>query len=190
MRKNIGRIICTGLVCALLIGVSGCSGDSKDNENQTKASQEKTYNNVKATIKEILSKVKIAYGKDYIPDMEFDKAYMETTFGISEDMYEEAIGEGAAVSFHVDTFIGVKAKDGKADEVEKLLDKYREYLINDGMQYPENVIKLEYSKVTRFGNYVFFTCLGTADGDSDEEIAKKADEKNQIAVQAISEFFN
>ena len=35
------------------------------------------------------------------------------------------------ISAHVDTFIAIKAKEGKGEEVEKALTSYRDYLIND-----------------------------------------------------------
>ena len=39
---------------------------------------------------------------------------------------------------------------------EKALTSYRDYLINDSLQYPMNVPKVNASSVLREGDYVFF----------------------------------
>ena len=97
------------------------------------------------------------------------------------------------ISTFVETFIGVKAKEGKGDDVEKALTEYRERLVGDTMQYPMNVSKIQASQVVRHGDYVFFVMLGGPDDaameQGDEAALKSAEENNKIAIDVIDGFF-
>jgi len=97
------------------------------------------------------------------------------------------------ISTFVETFIGVKAKEGKGEEAEKALNTYRDQLVNDTMQYPMNVAKIQASQVIRHGDYVFFVMLGAPSDEAmeegDEAALKSAAENNQIAVDIIDGYF-
>ncbi len=135
--------------------------------------------------------VKAVYGDMYVPEMQQDAEYISNIYGISEDMYEEAIAEISMMSVHVDTFVAIKAKEGQADAVEQKLTEYREYLLNDTLQYPMNIPKIQASQVVREGDYVFFVQLGHVENDmlDEDELLKKYQESNQLAVDAIQEQF-
>lgn len=143
------------------------------------------------TISDIHDAVVEAYGADYIPSYKFDEAYLEDVLGITQDMYFEVYAEGPKVAFNVDTFIAIKARDGKADEVKKKLDEYRQTLINTA--YPDTLIKTEASVVSQYGNYVFFTCLGVISEESknagDDAVLAEAKSDNKIATDIIRGFF-
>lgn len=64
------------------------------------------------------------------------------------------------ISVHVETFVGIKAKEGKAGDVAKELEAYRKKQIEEAVQYPMNMTKLEASQVITHGDYVFFVMLG------------------------------
>ena len=51
------------------------------------------------------------------------------------------------ISVHVETFVGIKAKEGKAGDVAKELEAYRKKQIEEAVQYPMNMTKLEASQV-------------------------------------------
>ena len=97
------------------------------------------------------------------------------------------------ISTFVETFIGAKAKEGKGDEVETALNAYRDRLVNDTMQYPMNIAKIQASQVIRHGDYVFFVMLGAptdaAMEEGDEAALKSASENNQIAIDIIDGYF-
>lgn len=181
MKKNkINKILCVAALSGIL-ALTGC-GASKDKE---------TTKNV--NLSDVQKAVSEAYGEDYVPDYQFDEEYIADVFGVSKDLYDEAIAEGAKVSFNIDTFVAIKAKEGKGEEVYKLLSDYKEAQISDAMQYPTNAIKIQASQVTRHGDYVFFTCLGVVSADSeeagDDAILKEAQEDNAIAVDTIDKCF-
>ncbi len=138
----------------------------------------------------IAEAVKAAYGEAYLPSMELTPEDLEARYGLKADDYDEAFGQVAMISTQVDTFVAVKAKDGKADVVVSALNAYRDDLVNNSMQYPMNLPKVNASQVYQNGNYVFFLMLGdmaSEDVMSDEAKAVAFyEEQNQIAVEAIN----
>ncbi len=142
-------------------------------------------------LQEVYEAVKSAYGDAYIPSMPYDEMMLEDIFGIKRDMAKEVIAEGPMISAHVDTFVGLEAADGKAEEAKKALDAYRETLVNDTMQYPMNISKIQASQVYVVGDYVFFIMLGQIPDEmleqgDESEMLKASQEQNQIAIDAIN----
>lgn len=190
------KILAAGLIVTMALSFAACSKSNNDNNNDnnknTESSTDKEQQvNVKLT--DIRDAVKEAFGEDYIPNMEYDDAFITDTLGLTADDYDEIVAEGSLVSFHIDTFIAVKAKSGKADVVEERLNSYRDYLINDSMMYPVNAVKIQASQVVRHGDYVFFVSLGVIDMETQEQgddaILALAKEKTKLAVDTIDSFF-
>lgn len=111
-------------------------------------------------------------GDDYWPNMEMPAEILKSQYGLTEDMYEDYMGEMPMMSAHVDTLLIVKAKEGQADEVKGVLEDHRINLLKNSMQYPMNMGKVQASKVDSEGDYVYFVLLG---GDV-TEVAEKGDE--------------
>lgn len=105
--------------------------------------------------------IKKELGEDYIPDMKLEKFDLSNLINISEEDIEYFIAEMSIMSVHVDTFIAIKAVDGKAEVVEQALIEYRETLLEDSMKYPMNITKVNASEVLREGDYIFFLMLGS-----------------------------
>lgn len=141
----------------------------------------------------IYEAVKEAYGDEYVPDTRFDWQYIEAVYGITADMYDAVIAEGPMISFNIDTFVGFKAQSGREQDLYAALESYRDYLVNDSMQYPTNAVKVQSTQVIQHGEYVFLVCLGSIDMETEEQgdaaILAQAQEKNQIAVDVIDSFF-
>lgn len=130
-------------------------------------------------------------GEDYWPNAEMSAEYLETTFGLTSDMYEDFMGEMPLISAQVDTLLIVKAAEGKADTVEEKILAYQKNLMEDTMQYPSNLDKIQGSKVERVGDYISFALLG---GDITEQEEQGSDavivyvqEQNQRALDVIRE---
>lgn len=142
-----------------------------------------------ATLESVYTAVKEVYGEDYLPNMRLDAETVTSTFGLNTDLYEEVVAEVPMISFNVDTFVAVKAKEGKAEEVKKVLEDYRNSLVESSMQYPVNVPKIQASRVDVYGDYVFYTMLGVVPMEvqeqGDEAILKAAEENNQKAIDVI-----
>lgn len=171
MIKKLSSIVLIGI---LALGLVACGGKEKVKD---------------VPLSEIHEAVKAAYGDNYIPSMEYDTASIEEIFGIKEEWYDDIIAEGPLMSVHVDTFVAVKASDGNEDNVKSALDNYRDNLINNTLQYPMNIGKIQGSQVVQYDNYVFFLQLGVIPDevlDQDEEaVVEAAKEQNQIAIDAI-----
>lgn len=139
----------------------------------------------------ILDAVKNAYGESYLPSMDLTAEDLDARYGLKADDYDEALGQVAMISTQVDTFVAVKAKEGKADTVVSALNAYRDDLVNNSMQYPMNVPKVNASQVYQNGNYVFFIMLGDFAPEDmmadDPKTVTFYEEQNQIAVKAIDE---
>lgn len=176
MRKTIITLCIAGMV----LGCTSCG-----NTKQPDTTQQTTQ--VQVTLEEIHTAVKDAYGDNYLPEMGYDAEVFASLFGINSDLYEEFIAEAPMMSAHVDIFVAVKAKEGKAEEVEQLLQTYQDNLRNNSLQYPMNLGKVEGATLYRNGNYVFYFILGGYPENIDEVDSQKAQELNQVAVDAIEQ---
>lgn len=141
---------------------------------------------------EILDAVKEELGEDYIPVRPIDLEEIENFTGVTSAMVKDFVAEGPMMSMHVDTFMGFRAEKGKGKDVAAKLNEYRTYLVEESLQYPMNISKVEASKVVQEGDYVFFIMLG-AFGDPDVDAgSKEAAEfaQGEVArVEAVIESF-
>lgn len=128
-------------------------------------------------------------GENYWPNTEMPAEFLEG-FGLTADMYDAFFGEMPMISTNVDTLIIIQAKAGQVEAVEGVLNAYRENLVNDTMQYPMNVGKIQASRIETFGNFVCFVQLG-ADvmalvDQGDEAVIQHCQAQNELALEAIS----
>ncbi len=127
--------------------------------------------------------------ENYWPDMPVDAQMLEMFYGITSDMYEDYMAETPMISANVDALVIIRAADDKADGVEEALKAYREANVNDTMQYPQNVGKIQASQVERIGSYVVFVQLGgfAIEAESEEEVIAQCQEANSLALDTIRE---
>jgi hypothetical protein len=145
-----------------------------------------------ADLKEIHEAVKESLGEGYIPDRDMEKEELENIVGVSTDDMAEYIAQAPMISVNIDNFIAIKAKEGKADEIEKGLVDYKDYLIENSMQYPMNLAKVNAADVVRHGDYIFFLMLGKYDDRDDareEEQLEFAQAEVRKVEDVIAEFF-
>lgn len=126
-----------------------------------------------------------ALGENYWPDAQITQEMLEGSFGINSDLYEDYFAEMPMISANVDTLIIIKAKQDKVEEVTEALEAYRDRMINDTMQYPMNIGKVQSSIVEVIDNYVCFIQLGAETDDSEEVAIEQCKEQNQMALEAI-----
>lgn len=130
-----------------------------------------------------------AMGEDYWPSMQLTPDLLEMNFGLTEDMYEDYMAEMPMISAHVDTLVVVKPKAGQEAAVEEKLNAYRDAKINDTMQYPMNLGKLQASRVEVVGDYICFVQLGADTTDAldegDEAVIVQCQKANEQALDAI-----
>lgn len=174
------------LVSLVMVGIMAFSLAACSNKKDDQGT-----NNVKdVPVSEIQTAVKEAYGDAYIPNMDYDAETLENVYGVKPDWYEEFVGQGPMMSAHVDSFVAIKAKEANVQDVVDALNSYRDYLVNESLQYPMNQIKVQASRVEQVGNYVFFILLGEIPSEVQEQdedkILEAAKEQAQIAVDTIN----
>ena len=204
------------LLCAALLAVSAtaCGGNGKDGssdaesstgqESGGESSEESVPSESMGTPSESVetssesaetpsdgagaAAVEAAEG-GYWPDMALQPDMLEMSFGITADMYDDYMAEMPMMSAHVDTLLIVKAKEDKLETVQEIVEDYREAKVNDTMQYPMNLGKIQASQVETIGNYVVFVMLGgdTTDVEEqgDEAVVKTCQERNGKVIEAI-----
>lgn len=208
------KMICTLAALIAAATLAGCSGNQassslsssgassseasstpaapSSSESVSSESSPAEEENGGVSVQSIYEAVKEAYGENYVPSMSIEEQQLREVYGVDTGNVEEFVMEGPMMSGHVDVFAAIKAKEGKGEEIEQQLLNYQDALINDSLQYPMNLAKVNASKVVRHGDYVFFVMLGAFDDNDDgseEDQAKFAQEQVQIGLDVIESFF-
>lgn len=182
------KILSLLLVGALTLSMVACGSKNNGEAAPEGSSEVAEANNADVELSTVVTAIKDAYGEDYIPSMVVDDVeVLESVYGLAEDMYQEVFVEIPMISVHSDMLIAVKVAEGRQADVVAALNNYRDYLINDAMQYPMNQLKLQSSRVIEREGFVFFVTLGMipSEVEGEEEIIAKAAELNDIAEKAI-----
>lgn len=188
------------LTAALLFSMTACGNKKDDNKGESLPSGETTENDgtydessteygTGVDIQDIKKALVDTFGDNYWPDSEIPKEMLKDIYGVSEELYEEYYGESPMISTNVDTVLVIKAKEDQVAAVEEALNTYRNALVNDTMQYPMNVGKIQASRIETFGTYVCFVQLGAdtmeASENGDEAVIEKCQQDNELALEVI-----
>ncbi len=147
------------------------------------------------SIKKIRNAIADKYGDNYAPNVALTDAEISQYFGIKASWYSDALAEMPMISANVDTLVIVKAKNKNTKKkIKKQLLDYRNKQINETMQYPMNIPKVQASRVYVKDNYVFFITLGFIDKSleetgTDEQLIDAYKAENKKAVDAINALF-
>lgn len=198
-------------LCTMALGLSlmACGSDAEENQNPeptptAESSVGENDTNVEdnnattdenagettsgVSVADIKQAVVDELGENYWPNAEMPAEFLEG-FGLTADMYDEFLGEMPMISTNVDTLIVIKAKEGQLEAVEGVVNAYRENLVNDTMQYPMNLGKIQASRIQTFGNFVCFVQLGADVMDlveqGDEAVIQHCQAQNELALEAI-----
>ena len=199
------KLACMLLMGTLALSMAACeNGQDKNTGAATETGVESTEGTVESTgtsventeaenagtpLQNAKKAVADALGDDYWPDSEIPEEMLNETYGVSADLYDAYLGECPMISVNVDTLLIIHAKDGKVEDVENALNAYRDSLVNDTMQYPMNLGKIQASRVERIGDYVCFVQLGadtsSVEEQGDEAVITYCQEQNELALEAI-----
>ena len=128
------------------------------------------------------------YGENYAPDTRMTEEQIRSELGLDESLYEEVFAENVSGGRSPDTFIAVKAKSGKAEEVKKKLEAYKEKLSGDKnlSSHAENI---KAAQIYAAGDYVFFLLTGGTNGshsgEGSEGMAETLGKDVQSGIDAI-----
>lgn len=205
MKKNKILTVCSLLAVSVVL-LTACgkknNGNTGENtESTTPQTSSQAGNNTGNTLAEstepaqesslmyLRDAVAEALGEDYWPDSVMEPEYVQDLYGLKPDMYEDIFVETPMIGTNVDTLIIVQAKKDRVEDVEKVLNTYREGEINNTMQYPMNIGKVQASRIETIDNYVLFIQLGGSSVDAEEEGEEKvmelSREQNEKALEAI-----
>ena len=199
------KLACMLLMGTLALSMAACGNGQDKNTGaatetgveSTEGTAESTGTSVESTeaenvgtpLQNAKKAVTDALGDDYWPDSEIPEEMLNETYGVSADLYDAYLGECPMISVNVDTLLIIHAKDGKVEDVENALNAYRDSLVNDTMQYPMNLGKIQASRVERIGDYVCFVQLGadtsSVEEQGDEAVFTYCQEQNELALEAI-----
>ena len=193
--KKISIILLT--MALTLAFITGCSKNdtkapSNDIPSSTETENDDSTNNTEITVDDILNAIKVAYGENYLPNMEIDPESLEMEFGLTSDMYEAVKAELPMIGTHADRVVIVKAAEGMVDDVEAALITAKENKVNDTFQYPMNLPKINATKIVRNGDFVCFLMVGAINENMDatEEQAKQfAEDEVEKGVNAFNDLF-
>lgn len=88
-----------------------------------------------------------------------DAMYMSDVLGLDSSWYDVAIVEIPMISLNVDMFAIIHPTEGNFENVEAAIKSYQDFLINDSVQYPMNVVKVRNCRAVAMGDYMFFILL-------------------------------
>lgn len=192
--KKIGMMV---LAAAMCVSVTACGSGNADN---TLTGQETTKQDTTITAAQgyrsdvacadIEAAVAEQMGEDYIASTNVTEV---EHLGLTADMYTDFAYKCPMISINVDTFILVKAAQGRVEDVRTALENYRNTLIEDTFQYPSNLVKIQNSSVRIYGDYVAFIQLGAdwAYAAGTEAVSKNPDisddDLSKIEADAIIE---
>lgn len=171
---------------------NNANNNTNENAGSTETGNGNNTNQTNVTVDDILTAIKGAYGENYLPNAEIPSELLEAEFGLTPDMYEAVKAEQPMIGAHADRVVVVKAAQGRADDVEAALNTAKENKINDTLQYPMNLPKINATKVVRNGDFVCFLLVGAPNEnmDASEEDAKKfAEDEVQKGVKAFNDLF-
>ena len=203
MKKNRRRMVTTILLTALCV-TTGCSNELPEDElvgNGQAFEMQKISDDLQAsnfpfqdkekfvTLTQLKDSVKELMGDQYWPEVDLTKDELEQKTGITEDMYVDFLAEKQVMDSHIDTMIIIHAKETEVGAIEAALERYREKIIEENNNYPQNLCKAQASRMETIENYVCFVQLGAdttivADKGEDEIIAY-CQEENERALYVL-----
>ena len=187
----------------LTAAISGCSQNGGEAETTTTVAEEATTvedgeatdettageeENTDSKVQTILPATKEAYAENYLPNMPLEAETLTMMLTITSDQYVDFVAEVPMISAQVDTVIILQASEGQGDALEAALNTYRDSKVNDTMQYPVNVAKVNASKVVRNGDYVAFLMVGAQNEDMEASEADAADFAEAEVKKAVDAF--
>lgn len=142
-----------------------------------------------ASMSEIKNAVLEVLGDNYWPDKQLTAEELERETGITKEMYDDFFAEEQNIETDIDTMIIIKAKDDYISEIETMLNEYRDSLMVKYKDRPQELGKVEASRIEIVDSYVSFVQLGADTADAaeagDEEVIALCQQENEKAVDMI-----
>ncbi len=185
------------LSLALVLSVSfmaGCSkkpagGTNSSTPPSSEAPKKAASGQLEAVYENVMKKV---FGEEQ-PNLikNEDAAQIEELYGLKADMMKAYIIAMPMMNISVDTFIGIEAAEGKAQEVAKKLTEYKDTVIANREAFPylpDHLPKAKAAQVVVVDDYVFYLSLGVVgENVTDTNMQESMDKEVQKAADAVNE---
>lgn len=112
------------------------------------------------TLHELEEEVKELLGDKYWPEVDLSKEELEKATGITEDMYVDYLAQKQVLDADIDTMIIIHAKEAYVGTIEQALEEYRNHIIEENQEYPQNLGKAQASRMETINDYICFVQLG------------------------------
>ncbi|SCJ62735.1 Uncharacterised protein [Anaerotruncus sp. 2789STDY5834896] len=185
-------LLLAALCCLYLF--AGCGQNGVESPaGSSSAPSAGSYAGADSQLKKAREAARQLLGENYIPSAEIPADLLEEQYGLSPALYDHVLAEGPLMSAHVDLFIGVHASAGHTQQVLQALQAYRQKMLDNTMNYPQNALKIPATQVFAQGDYVFLVLLGAyppvEQEMDDEQTTAYFAAQNQQAVDAIKASF-
>ena len=135
------RIFPALLALLLVLSFTGCASRTTESSSSSSAASEKPAQSASPNDTSVMPETALglsafrdalreAYGDKYYPDTKLTEDEISSELGMDNSLYEEVYAENTAQKAHPDTFIAVKVKEGKTDEVKEKLSAYLQMKIS------------------------------------------------------------
>lgn len=175
--------------------MSGCGegqiSDSNTNsvENVRRSGKESEGMEKSVSMEKIKSEVVNILGDNYWPDKQLTETELKTETGIGREMYDDYLAEKMNIETDIDIMIILKAKQEYLPEIETMLNAYRDALMVKYGERPQELGKVQASRIEVIGLYICFVQLGADTGAAaekgDEEVIALCQQENERAVDII-----
>ena len=174
-RSDMKRIFPALLALLLVLSFTGCASRTTESSSSSSAASEKPAQSASPSpdvsespndtsvmpetalgLSAFRDALREAYGDKYYPDTKLTEDEIRSELGMDDSLYEEVYAENTAQKAHPDTFIAVKVKEGKTDEVKEKLAAYKQRLLADE-DFTASKDKIEAAEIYADGDYVFFS---------------------------------
>ncbi len=185
-----------GIWVLFLFTITGCGEEqvSDSNTNSVENVRRNSTNgeeegNAYIPMKEIKKEVVKILGENYWPDKQLTIEELETETGIKEEMIDDYLAEKLNVETDIDAMIILKVKPEYLEEIEMLLNEYREALMVKFKDRPQELGKVQASRIEVIDRYICFVQLGAdtrmAAEKGDEEVLALCQQENERALDRI-----
>lgn len=206
MKKKIMIVLTAGLILCSLAGCSESTPTGEMVNNKETADKKNEISDIPVgssfveneeqyakktfpTLTELRKKVKEELGEHYWPEISISEEKLERETGITRNMYIEFLAEELSTEANVDKMIIIHAKEDYVGAVEQALEDYRLRMIEENQKYPQNLCKVEASRMETIENYICFVQLGAdttiVAGKGKDEIISYCLEENERAVDIL-----
>ena len=168
-----------GVAVAVL---AGCGEGQISNSNTNSVKNGKWMEEIKEAVVSIL-------GDNYWPNKQLTSEELETETGIGQEMYDDFLAEKLNVETDIDMMIILKAKAEHLTEIETMMNEYRDALIVKYADRPQELGKVQASRIEVIDRYVCYVQLGADTGDAaekgDKEVLAVCQQENERAIDII-----